>query len=303
MMKSVLSASQFSKDEILEILRQAQNMEKIIENGGSDMAKGKILATLFYEPSTRTRLSFETAMLRLGGNIISETNVAFSSAVKGEILSDTARIISGYADVIALRSQKAGDAEIVDKYSSVPVLNAGDGAGEHPTQSLLDLYTISKYFNINSNQELKISFVGELICGRTVHSLAKILRNFPNVKMTFVAPKELQIPDEYFFADKGDLKEFELTNKILEESDIIYDTRIQKERLDLDIYEKHKHAFHFNAEKINKMKSNAILMHPLPRITEIAQEVDDLPQAKYFEQAKNGVPIRMTLIARALNLI
>ena len=299
-MKHTLAAGQFDRAELELIFKQAQDMEKIIEAGHSDLAKGKILATLFYEPSTRTRLSFETAMLRLGGSIISETDVNFSSITKGEVLEDTARIVGGYADIIAIRSKTPGDAQIVADYSGVPVINGGDGAAEHPTQGLLDLYTIAKHFDLG-NEPLTVSFVGELICARTVHSGSKMLRNFPNIKFNFVAPEEIQIPDDYF--EEGDQKHFELTDEILETSDVIYDTRIQKERLDPEVYEKHKTAFHFDVEKVSKMKPNALLMHPLPRVNEIAQEVDALPQAKYFEQAQNGVPIRMALIARGLGLI
>jgi len=300
-MQHVLSAGQFSKEALEEIMAQAADMEEIVKNGGCDMAKGRILATLFYEPSTRTRLSFEAAMHRLGGSIISETDVNFSSITKGEVLSDTARIVGGYADMIAIRSKTPGDAKIMADYSGVPVINGGDGSAEHPTQGLLDLYTISKQFKLG-HEPLVISFVGELITGRTVHSCSQMVKQFPNVKINFVAPADIQIPDKYF-DEATDTKHFELTDEILETSDVIYDTRIQKERLSPEVYEKHKTAFHFNAEKVNKMKPNAILMHPLPRVNEIAHEVDDLPQAKYFEQAINGVPVRMALIARGLNLI
>lgn len=300
-MQHVLTAGQFDRATLEEIMAQAADMEQIIENGGSDMAKGKILATLFYEPSTRTRLSFEAAMLRLGGSIISETDVNFSSQTKGEVLSDTARIVGGYADIIAIRSKTAGDAKIMADYSGVPVLNGGDGGAEHPTQGLLDLYTIAKHFRLGE-EPLTISYVGELITGRTVHSSSQLVKNFPNVKINFVAPKEIQIPDKYFDG-ATDTKHYELTDEILETSDVIYDTRIQKERLEPAVYEKHKTAFHFSREKVMKMKPNAILMHPLPRVNEIAHDVDDLPQAKYFKQAINGVPVRMALIARGLGLI
>lgn len=300
-MQHVLSAAQFDRKTLEQIMAQAADMEKIIAQGRSDLAKGKILATLFYEPSTRTRLSFETAMLRLGGNVISETDVNFSSITKGEVLSDTARIVGGFADIIAIRSKTPGDAKIMADYSGVPVLNGGDGSAEHPTQGLLDLYTISKYFPL-ADANITVSFVGELIAGRTVHSCSQLLRNFPNIKINFVAPEEIQIPDKYF-DPSVDKKFFELTDEILSTSDVIYDTRIQKERLDLEVYQKHKNAFRFDVEKVRKMKPNAILMHPLPRVNEIAYEVDGLPQAKYFEQAQNGVPIRMALLARGLGLI
>ncbi len=301
-MKHVISADQYSKKDILEILNLAKKMETILNNGKvCELSKGKILATFFYEPSTRTRLSFETAMLRLGGQVISVSDVKNSSVKKGETIEDTAKIASGYADIIALRSPEAGYAQRAADVSAVPILNAGDGAGEHPSQSFLDLYTIAKHFDLEKD-ELVVSMVGELICGRTVHSLSKMLRNFPQIKQNFVAPAEIQMPDKYFFAEKGDQKFYELNDEVLTTSDIIYDTRIQKERLSPEVYEKHKNAFHFDCEKVNKMKKNALLMHPLPRVNEISPEVDALPQAKYFEQAKNGVPTRMALIAYALGL-
>jgi len=300
-MQHVLSAAQFDRKTLEEIMAQSAQMEQIIADGGSDMAKGKIMATLFYEPSTRTRLSFEAAMLRLGGTIISETDVNFSSITKGEVLSDTARIVGGYSDIIAIRSKTSGDAQILADYSGVPVINGGDGSAEHPTQGLLDLYTIAKHFKLGE-EPLVISYVGELITGRTVHSSSQLVKNFPNVKINFVAPKEIQIPDKYF-DEATDTKHYELTDEILETSDVIYDTRIQKERLDPEVYEKHKTAFHFSKAKVQQMKPTSILMHPLPRVNEIAHDVDDLPQAKYFEQAINGVPVRMALIARGLGLI
>ncbi len=296
-----ITASQFDRKSLLELFSQARAMEKIIAQGASDLAKGKILATLFYEPSTRTRLSFETAMLRLGGSIISETDVNFSSQTKGEVLSDTARIVGGYSDIIAIRSKTPGDAQIVADYSGVPVINGGDGSAEHPTQGLLDVYTISKHFELGQ-KPLTVSFVGELVCARTVHSCSKLLRNFDHIKFNFVAPEALQIPDEYFDPSK-DQKYFDLNDEVLETSDVIYDTRIQQERISPELYEKYKTAFHFDVPTVSKMKPEAILMHPLPRVNEIAQEVDALPQAQYFEQAQNGVPIRMALIARGLGLI
>ncbi|PID70006.1 aspartate carbamoyltransferase [bacterium DOLZORAL124_38_8] len=302
-MKHVLSADQFTLELLQEILAQAEEMEVILKRGGTNMAERKILATLFYEPSTRTRLSFESAMLRLGGKIISETNTNFSSQTKGEILEDTIRMINGYADVIAIRSKMKGDAQKAADASNIPVLNAGDGAGEHPTQSLLDLYTIHKKFKNRLGQDtLKVAFVGDLKYGRTVHSLSKILRYFEGVDMTFVAPKEIQMPSEYVKSD--DKIVYELNADVLENSDIIYDTRLQQERFDdLAEYERLKDVFVFDVPKVSTMKETAILMHPLPRINEITLGVDALPQATYFEQARNGVPIRMTLIARALGLI
>ncbi len=300
MTKHVLSAAQFEKKELFEIFKRASEMEEILQKGGSKMADGKILATIFYEPSTRTRLSFETAMCRLGGSVISETDVHFSSAFKGEVLADTIRIVSGYTDIIAMRTKNKGDANLASIFSSVPIINGGDGSGEHPTQSLLDLFTISKYFKLDE-EKIKIAFVGDLKYGRTVHSLSTILRNFSNIEISFVAPEVVQMPEKYIQA--GDKRFLDLEDEILTNSDVIYDTRIQKERFeDMNDYEKVKDAFVFDPEKVSKMKDKAILIHPLPRINEITMEVDSMPQAKYFEQAQNGVPIRMALIARALGL-
>lgn len=301
-MNHVLTAAQFDHQELEEIMAQAADMENILNTKGfCDMAHGKILAALFYEPSTRTRLSFETAMHRLGGKVISEANIHFSSQTKGEVIPDTIRIVGGYADIIAMRTAHKGDAEIAGKYSPVPILNAGDGSGEHPTQSLLDLYTIKKKFPQLGSEKLVVSFVGDLKYGRTVHSLVTILRNFENVEINFVAPDALQIPDKYY---QGERKESEISADILSSSDVIYDTRIQKERFkSVEEYQKFESIYVFDKEKVSQMKAEAILMHPLPRITEITMEVDDLPQAFYFKQAKNGVPVRMALIARALKLI
>ncbi len=301
-MRHVLSAAQFNKKDLLEIMKQSAEMEKILEKGGSNMAEGRLLATLFYEPSTRTRLSFETAMNRLGGKVISTSDVKFSSVTKGETIEDTIRILSGYADIVAMRSKEVGYADRAAKMSGVPVLNAGDGPGEHPTQSLLDLFTIQKYFTLD--EPLHVVFVGDMKYGRTVHSLETILRNFENVKISFVAPESIQIPDEHFKPEKGDQKFNELNDDILKRADVIYDTRVQEERFEnRDEYLKLRDAFIFDTEKVSKMKPNAILLHPLPRVNEISPAVDDLPQAKYFEQARNGVPVRMALIARGLELI
>ena len=301
LMQHVLSAGQFDRETLEEIMAQAADMEQIIANGGSDMARGKIMATLFYEPSTRTRLSFEAAMLRLGGSIISETDVNFSSITKGEVLSDTARIVGGYADIIAIRSKTPGDAKIMADYSGVSVINGGDGSAEHPTQALLDLYTIKKHLPLGE-KPLKVAFVGDLKYGRTVHSLCTLLRNFPQVEMHFMAPELIHIPEKYF--KEGDHKHTDLDPSVIADMDIVYDTRVQQERFERPAdYDLVKDEFIFTAELVKQMKANAILMHPLPRVNEITHDVDDLPQAKYFEQAVNGVPVRMALIARGLGLI
>jgi len=254
----VLSADQFTRDDLDKILARSVEMETIISTGGSKMCEGKILGALFYEPSTRTRLSFEVAMMRLGGNVVSETDVTFSSQTKGEVMEDTIRIVGGYSDVIAIRT------------------------------------------NIE-DEKLKVAFVGDLKYGRTVHSLAKILRNYDGVELSFVAPEVIQMPDEYVV--KNDQVYHELTEEVLTQADVIYDTRMQKERFDnLDQYHEVRNAFVFTPELVNQMKSTATLMHPLPRVNEIQQAVDALPQARYFEQALNGVPVRMALIAEVLGI-
>ncbi|GAA5494647.1 aspartate carbamoyltransferase catalytic subunit [Rubritalea halochordaticola] len=299
-MKHVLSADQFSRSDLDHIMKRSAEMADILALGGSKLCDGKILGALFYEPSTRTRLSFETAMMRLGGKVISETDVTFSSQTKGEVIEDTIRIVGGYADIIAIRTKQKGEAKLAAHYSPVPVLNGGDGSGEHPTQSLLDLYTIFKHHKIGE-KPLNVTFVGDLKYGRTVHSLAKILRQYEGVNIQYVAPEEIQMPEEYI--KDGDSIHTELHDEILQQADVIYDTRMQKERFeDVETFNRVRNAFIFTPEMVGKMKPDAILMHPLPRVNEIQQAVDKLPQAKYFEQALNGVPVRMALIAEALEI-
>lgn len=299
-MRHVLTADQFTRSDLDRIMQRAAEMETILQQGGSKMCDGKILGALFYEPSTRTRLSFETAMMRLGGNVISETDVTFSSQTKGEVIEDTIRIVGGYADVIAIRTKVKGEAKVAAHYSPVPVLNGGDGSGEHPTQSLLDLYTIVKHHKIG-NEKLKVAFVGDLKYGRTVHSLAKVLRQFDGVELLFVAPEVIQMPEEYITS--GDSIYHTLTDEVIKTADVIYDTRMQKERFEeIEQFNQVKNAFIFTPEMVQQMKPDATLMHPLPRVNEIMQRVDELPQARYFEQALNGVPVRMALIAEALEI-
>lgn len=295
-MRHILTSKQFSRKDLEYLMGEAKKMDEVVRKWGSRMFDEKIMATLFYEPSTRTRLSFETAMHRLGWKVISETDVQFSSQSKWEILADTIRIVSSYADIIAIRSKNTGDAAIASTYSHVPIINAWDGSGEHPTQSLLDLYTITKSFpEIFSDTPLNVTFIGDLRYGRTVHSLSLLLRNFLNVKLSFIAPQDLNLPEEY--AHAWDTFSTELSDELLGKSDVIYMTRVQKERFpNTESYDAVKNAFIFDEAIVAKMKSNAILMHPLPRVNEITLWVDDLPQAKYFEQAKNGVPMRMALI-------
>jgi aspartate carbamoyltransferase catalytic subunit len=279
---------------------EASKMDTILAKGGNRMFDEYIMATLFYEPSTRTRLSFESAMHRLGGDVISETDVTFSSQSKGEILADTIRIVSGYADIIAIRSKNTGDAKLASEYSSVPIINAWDGSGEHPTQALLDLYTITKEFpRIFDDAPLTVTFVGDLRYGRTVHSLSLLLRNFPNVSLSFIAPENLNLPEEY--REEKDGIYDALSDDLLRKSDVIYMTRVQKERFpNIESYDAVKDAFVFDVATVSKMWAQSILMHPLPRVNEISLEVDLLQQARYFAQAQNGVPMRMALIKYCL---
>lgn len=292
--KHVISTTQFDRKTLEKLFASADKMEKLHKARKlSSQLAGKIMAAIFYEPSTRTRLSFETAMLKLGGQVISTENAAqFSSAIKGESIEDTIRIVSGYADVIVLRHPQIGTAKIAASVSPVPVINAGDGAGEHPTQALLDLLTIKK--ELGKTENLSIAFVGDLLNGRTVHSLLDILTRVYKNKIYLVAPKKLQLP-------KTDFETTEDLESILPNIDVLYMTRIQKERFaSQKEYDKVKHAFVLNKKLLEKMKKKSIIMHPLPRVTEISHEVDSDPRAAYFRQAQNGLYIRMALLEMLL---
>jgi aspartate carbamoyltransferase catalytic subunit len=283
---------------------QASVMEQVAKSGGSQLLSGKIMASLFFEPSTRTRFSFETAMARLGGEVISTENAAqFSSMIKGETLEDSIRVISSYGDVIVMRHYEVGAAARAAAVSQVPILNAGDGAGEHPTQALLDLYTIQK--ELGTIDGISIAMVGDLAYGRTVHSLAYALANFRNVTIWFTAPDNAQIPPAVteYLAEKGvrchvnsNLRE------VAERVDVLYQTRVQKERFPTeDEYRKAAGRYIVDRELMEQMKASSIVMHPLPRAGEITPECDKDPRAAYFRQAENGVYVRMALLARALN--
>jgi len=262
------------------------------------------MATLFYEPSTRTRFSFETAMYRLGGSVISTENAAeFSSVAKSETLEDTVRILNGYADVLVLRHHEVGSAKRAASVSRIPVINAGDGAGQHPTQALLDLYTIHK--EIGSIDGLRIAMVGDLAQGRTVRSLTYLLSKFQNIRIYFVAPPLLKMKEDIldhlrerqvWYAEETDL------DKVLSEVDVVYQTRIQKERFGDRIadYEQCRGVYVISSESLRLMKATAIVMHPLPRLDEIAMEVDRDPRAAYFRQAQNGLYVRMALLSLVL---
>ncbi len=269
--------------------------KKLSANKTGSLMKNRILANLFFEPSTRTRMSFEAAMKKLGGTTIGFDNPAITSEVKGETIADTVRIVEGYADIIVIRHPVEGSSRLASESVKIPVINGGDGANQHPTQTLLDLYTIKKEFG--GIDGLSLCIVGDLKYGRTVHSLINALENY-DVKIRLVSPKELRMPKEIIkkLVDKGiDVKETERLN--IRDSDVIYVTRIQRERFpDPQEYERVKNAYIINLSAIDGIRDNAIIMHPLPRVTEISHEIDKTKYAKYFEQARNGIPVRMTLL-------
>ena len=268
-----------------------------------DLAKGKILATLFFEPSTRTRLSFESAMLRLGGSVLSVAEPGSTSSVKGETLSDTVRMVSSYSDALVLRHPREGAARLASRYSRVPVINAGDGAGQHPTQTLTDLFTIRKAKG--SIRPNTVALAGDLKYGRTVHSLAQALARY-GCEMVFVAPDALQLPQDMREGLDALGAKYRLASRLEDavgEADVLYMTRIQKERFpDLDEYRKVQGVFRVTPGLLAEGKKGIVVMHPLPRVGEIDPAVDDTPAAKYFEQAAYGVPVRMALLAEVLGL-
>lgn len=298
----ILSTKQFDKEALLEILAEASEMEKILAAGGSDILAKKIMATIFFEPSTRTRFSFETAMLRLGGRVISNADMmATSSVKKRETLKDTGKMVSQFADVVVMRHPQAGAVAELASFSDVPVMNAGDGPADHPTQGLLDLYTIMK--NKGGFDGLTIGMVGDLKYGRVVHSEADLLKYF-GVKMIFVTPKGLEMPREIVEDLRGagcDVTEVEDLESVIGELDVISMTRIQEERFEsVEEYKKYEGAYVLNKAMMAKAKSDAIVLHPLPRIDEISIDIDDDPRSKYFEQVKNGVAMRMALLKKVL---
>ncbi len=301
----VLESQQFTPDLILRLFKKADELRA---KGSNNELKGKILATLFFEPSTRTRLSFESAMLKMGGNVISTENAKeFSSAIKGESLADTIRSVSAYCDGIVLRHYETGAAEKASKVSKVPIINAGDGKGQHPTQALLDVYTI--YKELGRLENLKIAIVGDLASGRTARSLCYLLGNFKNLEIIFVSPENLKIGEDIkqYLQEKGiKVREEQELNKILPEADIIYLTRIQKERISPEDYEKAKGKFVIDLSNFNLIRRDARLMHPLPHIEEVNLPVELEQSDKrvaYFRQAENGLYIRMALLENILGWI
>lgn len=297
--KSFVTIADLSKEDILSLIKKAEYFEK---DPNQDILKGKVCATLFFEPSTRTRLSFETAANRLGARVIGFTDAATTSSSKGETLKDTIKMVGNYADIIIMRHYLEGAARYASEISDVPIVNAGDGANQHPSQTLLDIYSIYKTQGKLDN--LNITMVGDLKYGRTVHSLITGMSHF-NPTFCFVAPEELRIPDIYKqFLDSKGLKYTEHTDfseDVINQSDILYMTRVQRERFtDLIEYEKVKNVYVLNNKMLDNSKDNLRILHPLPRVNEISYDVDDNPKAYYFEQAKNGVFARQAIITSVL---
>jgi aspartate carbamoyltransferase catalytic subunit len=297
----IIESQQFDRELLEVVFRTADQMKADLagERRFAKSLEGRIMASLFYEPSTRTRFSFESAMLRLGGSVITTENAReFSSAAKGESLADSTRIMNGYADVIVMRHNEAGSAARAAEISDVPVINAGDGAGQHPTQALLDMYTIADAFG--GIRSLKIAMVGDLRYGRTVRSLAYLLTKYDNVEIIFVSPPVCKMEgDIKAYLDKNNLRWREESNlaDVAPQVDCIYMTRIQKERFhDPEDYKAAAGKYILTPERVQTMKSDAIIMHPLPRVDEIPKEVDSDSRARYFQQARNGLYIRMALL-------
>lgn len=299
--RSLVSISDFTKDEILRIVELAAYFEA---NPNQELLKGKVVACLFFEPSTRTRLSFETAINRLGGSVVGFSDSSTSSATKGETLKDTIKMVSNYADLIIMRHPLEGAARYASEQSSVPVINAGDGANQHPTQTLLDLYSIQK--TQGRLNDLNIFMVGDLKYGRTVHSLLMAMTHF-NPTFNLIAPDELKMPSEYkmMLYNQGIpyYEHHEITD-VLSKADILYMTRVQKERFSDPIeYEKVKNVYILRNAMLDNTKSTMKILHPLPRVNEIDVDVDENPKAYYFEQARNGMYTRMAIIASILGLV
>jgi len=302
--KHLIDPGDFTLTELNSIFQLA---EKIIENREdfSDICKGKILATLFFEPSTRTRLSFEAAMLRMGGKVLGFSDANVSSAAKGESIADTIRVISSYSDIAVIRHPKEGAPKLASKYSAIPVINGGDGGHQHPTQTLTDLLTIKRLKGSISGH--RVAFCGDLKFGRTVHSLIKTLSRYPDNKFVLISPNELKLPEQIKQAIKKDsnveIVETEYLESVIDSIDILYMTRIQKERFFNEAdYVRLKDSYILDKNKLKAAKKDMLIMHPLPRVNEIAYDVDDDDRAVYFKQAEYGVYARMALMALLLGV-
>ncbi|MGD8474897.1 MAG: aspartate carbamoyltransferase [Anaerolineae bacterium] len=300
--QDIISVRQFSRDNLSYIFGVADEMRAIVKRvGSSDLLKGHVLACVFYEPSTRTSSSFIAAMSRLGGSVIPINEVRYSSVTKGESLPDTIRTLESYADVIVLRHPDVGASQVAAEYARKPIINAGDGVGEHPTQALLDLYTIRA--ELGRIDGLHVAMVGDLRYGRTVHSLARLLCRY-DVKMTFISPEILRLPLDVMneVKDQGkDVRETYDVHEAIADLDVLYVTRVQRERFaDQAQYEAVKDYYVITPELMERAKQNTIIMHPLPRVSEISYALDDDPRAAYFRQMENGMYIRMALLAAVL---
>jgi carbamoyl-phosphate synthase/aspartate carbamoyltransferase/dihydroorotase/carbamoyl-phosphate synthase/aspartate carbamoyltransferase len=302
-LQDVLSVEQFDKDSLSYLFTRSEEMAEMVDKYGTcDLLAGYTLACVFYEPSTRTSSSFIAAMERLGGKVIPITQgIQFSSVSKGESLEDTMLTLECYSDMIVLRHPEMGSVARAAKYAHVPVINAGDGVGEHPTQALLDIYTIRK--EMGGIDGLKVAMVGDLRNGRTVHSLTKLLMNY-NVSYRFVSPDTLRLPLSLMneMIDKGiDVREDDRVENVIKDVDVLYVTRIQKERFtDMVQYEAVKNYFEITTDVMKKAKNKMVIMHPLPRVGEIHYDVDADPRAAYFRQVKNGMLVRMALLASVM---
>jgi aspartate carbamoyltransferase catalytic subunit len=309
-MKHLISINQFTKQDILKLIEQTEKI-KALPKDYADQLAGKIIATLFFEPSTRTRLSFTSAALRLGAKVLGFADSKTSSIKKGETLEDTIRVISGFADLIVMRHPESGAAKRAAKVSQVPIINGGDGINEHPTQALLDIFTIAEQISnikyqiskpnlkIQNLENLKIALVGDLKFGRTVHSLTQGMAHF-NPTYYLISPSVLKLPDgikQKLTQKNINFQELETWNSVAGEIDVLYMTRVQKERFDnLTEYKRLKNAYILNKQTATQFKNNCLFMHPLPRVGEINPEIDDDPRAIYFKQAHNGVWLRMALL-------
>ncbi len=302
--RNLIDIKDLSKEDIDDLIKVANDIIKH-KDKYSKLCDGKILATLFFEPSTRTRLSFESAMLRLGGKVLGFSESSSSSTAKGETLADTIKVVSGYADIIAMRHPKEGAPVVAANNSMVPVINAGDGGHNHPTQTLTDLLTISREKKRLDN--LTIGLCGDLKFGRTIHSLITAMSRYDNIKFILISPDELKLPDyiisEVLEKNKIEYIETDNIEEYMEELDILYMTRVQKERFFNEAdYMRLKDYYILDNNKLNKAKKDLCILHPLPRVNEISTEVDNDSRAKYFEQAYNGVYIRMALILKLLEV-
>lgn len=302
--QSILSAQQFTPGDLAEILELSRALEERLRTTRNlKLLDDYVLATLFFEPSTRTRLSFEAAMHRLGGRVISTVGVQFSSLAKGETLFDTLKMVESYSDICAIRHSVEGASTLAARSIKIPVINAGDGAGEHPTQGLLDLYTIHRHGYLEK-PDFSVAFVGDIRYGRTIHSLVQLLSHY-KTRMVFISPPELSLPDKYRkLLDDASVSYTETDDiAMLRDVNVGYITRIQEERFtDHREYEKFKDAYVVDRELVDTCRKDLIIMHPLPRLSEVATDLDNHPAAAYFEQANNGLYVRMALILGLLDV-